>query len=58
MVHPSGIYTMVVVFKLIEINMLSHCTEVEKVVGKEMIHLFLAVVKNVLGPSDLLVSAY
>jgi hypothetical protein len=37
---------MVVIFKLIEVKMLSHCTEVEKGVGEEMIHLSVAIIKT------------
>jgi hypothetical protein len=46
MLHPSDISTIVVVFKLIEVNMLSHCTELEKGVGEEMINLLVAIMKR------------
>jgi hypothetical protein len=40
MLHPSGISSTVVDFKLIEVKKSSHCTGVEKGVDDEMIHLF------------------
>jgi hypothetical protein len=46
MLQPSGIYTMAVVLRLIEVNTLSHCTVIEKGVGGEMIHLFVAIIKT------------
>ena len=46
MLYPSGISTMVVDFRLIELKILPHCTEVENGVGDEIIHLLGAIMNN------------
>ena len=46
MLHPSGISTIEVGFKLIDVKIFQHCTEVEKGVGEEMIHLFGAIINT------------
>jgi hypothetical protein len=46
MLHPSGISTIIVVFKLIDVNILTHCTGIENGVGEEMIHLIDAIMKT------------
>jgi hypothetical protein len=49
MLHLSGIYTMVVVLRLIEVNTLPHCTEVKKGVGEEIIHFLVTIMKTCTG---------
>ena len=46
MLHPSGISTIEVGFKLIDVKIFPHCTEVEKGDGEEMIHLFGAIMNT------------
>jgi hypothetical protein len=46
MLHPSRISTMVEGFRFTIIKILSHCTDVEKGVGDEMIHLLGATMKT------------
>jgi hypothetical protein len=44
--HPSGISIIVQGFKYTELKLLSNCTDVEKEVGEEMIHLLGGIIKN------------
>jgi hypothetical protein len=45
MLHPSGVYTLVVGYRFTKVKILPHCTEVENGVGEEMTHLFGAIMK-------------
>jgi hypothetical protein len=46
MLHPAGISSIVVGFEFIDVNILSHCSENEKVMSDNMFHLLGAIRKT------------